>query len=106
MNLEQQRTAIAELRGWEIVKNAKWLGCTKDNPTPRPYPPYSTDLNAMHDAEGMLSPDQRDSYTDNLWEITARYSLGVSVNDSWGIFHATAPQRSEAFLRTLGKWVD
>jgi len=57
---------------------------------------YTHDLNAMHEAEELLKGRQFEAY-------------GIKLNDIegslWGI-RATARQRAEAFLRTLGKWED
>jgi hypothetical protein len=54
---------------------------------------YCTDLNAMHEAEESLTDDQ-------LW----RMARNIERNDEQWYFRATARQRAEAFLRTLGKW--
>jgi hypothetical protein len=53
---------------------------------------YVDDLNLMHKAEKTLNCDQWDDYIDEL---------AGSYQD---VCHATARQRAEAFLRTLGKW--
>ena len=57
-------------------------------------PDFSGDLNEMHEAEESLKGKQFGTY-------------GIVLNDIegslWGI-RATARQRAEAFLRTLGKW--
>lgn len=60
------------------------------------------DLNAMHEAEKVLTDDQWFKY----WLF-----LGGDWNDSGligysSMLHATAAQRAEAFLRTIGKWED
>jgi hypothetical protein len=57
---------------------------------------FCSDLNAMHEAEAALTEDQ-------LW-IMAR-QIEKNWEDQW-YFRATARQRAEAFLRTLGKWED
>jgi len=54
---------------------------------------YCNDLNAMHQAEWSLTDDQ-------LW----RMAREIERNDEQWYFRATARQRAEAFLRTLGKW--
>ena len=54
---------------------------------------YCADLNAMHEAEEILSPHQRDQM---------RLRLNMALGDEY--WRATARQRAEAFLRTLGKW--
>ena len=56
-------------------------------------PDFSNDLNEMHDAEMTLTEDQ-------MW-VMAR---NIERNEDKWYFHATARQRAEAFLRTIGKW--
>jgi hypothetical protein len=57
-------------------------------------PNYLNDLNAMHEAEKVLTSEQVTSYV---------YSL-ESMNERWSTpAFATAAQRAEAFLRTIGK---
>jgi hypothetical protein len=60
-----------------------------------PIPDYLNDLNAMHEAENILSSEkwQRRDYIDYL-----------SEDDQWLHVHSTAAQRAEAFLRTLNLW--
>ena len=53
------------------------------------------DLNAMHDAEKVLTDDQRDIFYPR-W-------LGGFMSRT-GPIYATARQRAQAFLRTMGKW--
>ena len=83
MTDEQINAAIAEVCGWA-------------HPTVKPfaYPNYCNDLNAMHEAEKVLG-EKRNHYID---------TLGTMYKDSWEFATATARQRAEAFLRTLGKW--
>ncbi len=62
-------------------------------------PDYLNDLNAMHEAEKILDQMQARAYSD---------FLGQSEQDgTWAgchCFHQTAAQRSEAYLRSIGKW--
>ena len=51
---------------------------------------YCGDLNAMHEAENTCI---------NTAKLKAEYCRLINRN-----FQATARQRAEAFLRTLGKW--
>lgn len=63
------------------------------------WPNYRTDLNAMHEAEKVLDQMQARIYADHLAES--------EQDGTWAgchIWHNTAAQRAEAFLRTLGKW--
>jgi hypothetical protein len=57
-------------------------------------PHFATDLNAMHDAEKVLTKAQTDEYIALLFDATYEATL------------ATARQRAEAFLRTFRKWED
>lgn len=61
-------------------------------------PSYTTDLNAIAEAEkaGLDTVNHCTDYLDSLCVITG---------DQIPIF-ATARQRAEAFLRTLGRWVE
>lgn len=117
MDAQKQRIAIAEACGWkECRKTGSYPGQiqgmppTTDNqrPAPSPHsddkrswywiPDYLSDLNAMHEAEKALTDDQFFDYLDRL-TITAGKALR-------GLSCATAAQRAEAFLRTIGKWED
>jgi len=57
-------------------------------------PDYLSDLNAMHEAEKVLTGNARDAYINYL------VMRSISDGDSHVLF-ATAAQRAEAFLRTL-----
>jgi cytochrome c553 len=59
-------------------------------------PDYCSDLNAMHDAEKGL--------TDTNMFVMAHHIERLVSAKGQHYFHATARQRAEAFLRTLGKW--
>ena len=58
-------------------------------------PDYLDDLNAMHEAEKVLDFNQLRDMEDSVSFQFAVYP-----------FHATASQRAEAFLRTLGLWTE
>ena len=93
MTDEQINAAIAEV----IDADPHWK-CAKN---------YCRDLNAMHEAEKVLM--QNNSWRIGEYEARLFNSVGEMNNvSSWrGVrlcFHATARQRAEAFLRTLGKW--
>ena len=81
MTDEQINAAITEA----IDADPHWK-CAKD---------YCTDLNAMHEAEGTLS-------TANMYSMEVQIKRVLKAREFY--FHATARQRAEAFLRTLGKW--
>jgi hypothetical protein len=91
MTNERINVAIAEACGWKPDKRGLgWLnpnGCYTETPN------YCADLNAMNEAEWSLTDDQ-------LW----RMAREIERNDEQWYFRATARQRAEAFLRTLGLW--
>jgi len=97
---EAQRIAIAEVCGWKhIAFNRGWVKAG-DGENQCVIPDYLNDLNAMHEAEKALGQPLCYQYAERLMKLhyTGRTPF-VSV-------HATAAQRAEAFLRTLGKWED
>jgi hypothetical protein len=65
-------------------------------------PNYCGDLNAMADAEKALTKD-RNSYLTELATLVSTDDLRGQDAD-WPWVCATARERAEAFLRTLGKW--
>lgn len=115
MNPKQQRTAIAKACGWKFdAFNSKgdaklalnWT--TLEGKLKNECPDYLNDLNAMHEAENHIPAADMDGYYDYLAEAAGyKYSGGDDRNTH--LFYcvsATAAQRAEAFLRTIGKWKD
>jgi len=106
MTDEQINAAIAEACGWRAVCVNADSGYYKgfDNGAElRPdLPDYSSDLNAMHEAEeeALKGYEQIATY---VWHLENR-SGDWSTDEHMMATHATARQRAEAFLRTLGKW--
>ena len=98
MNKEKQRIAIAEACGWEPLPEGHFH---PDNPIGQTMPNYLNDLNAMHEAEKTLTHEQRIDHMEWLGMCPDDYGHKV-----WAYVHATAAQRAEAFLRTIGKWED
>ena len=101
MTPEQQRIAIAEACGWTVTHwkvNPFDVIARKDGTEYllKHLPDYLNDLNAMHEAEKVLVRLQWVSYLRRLQTL-------CDESVSWPI-HATASQRAEAFLRTIGKW--
>lgn len=98
MNDEQINQRIAEACGWtDFIVHPEFglMGTPPDSHGLRTAVDYYTvDLNAMHEAEEFLSG--------NLW-IGYVNDLANIEGNLFGI-RATARQRAEAFLRTLGKW--
>ena len=98
MSPDKQQIAIAEACG--IISKDQWGPLYK---TPqgilRDCPDYLTDLNAMHEAEKVMTAGEREQFKDILEVVCAR-------TFQWDRISATAAQRAEAFLRTVGKWED
>ena len=121
MSEDEQRIAIAESVGYRIVEiptgiivykpneTAGFGYCAGERDDPKILeilPDYLNDLNAMHEAEKILIKQGfQDKWLDELVEVV------VGANVHWSDYHcfpqvnrATADQRAEAFLKTIGKW--
>lgn len=106
MKPEAQRIAIAEACGWVDIYHVNNVYCGLP---PHGYfkqgdmmchpnlPDYLNDLNAMREAEKVLTQEQEDKYV---------VTLCLDVQPKPRLHHATAAQRAEAFLRTLNLWTD
>lgn len=126
MKPEAQRLAIAEACGRK--PNSYYCGhcreCVpRDSVTSGGYhekcmgqiepdiPNYLTDLNAMHEAEKELDDAQYHAFTLQLNDIAWRNYPAPTADAHYkqrlrGFASATAPQRAEAFLKTLNLWTD
>lgn len=122
MDETTQRITIAELCGWKWWKHTKsetyifghperdkpsldddkmqWETCGRPNKLPETclfgLPDFHGDLNAMRHAEALLilKPARAQDYSFELDRLC----------DDYGEYHASAPQRAEALLRTLNLW--
>ena len=104
MTPQEQNIAIAEACGWKPkTYGPEW------HQSETKLPSYTTDLNAMHEAEKTLIGPQAIFYERTIDSLVRgqattqpgdRYPKAASVC-AW---HATAAQRAEAFLKTIGKW--
>lgn len=111
MSPEAQRIAIAEACGWTQVRQDKdeLVGCPPREPSNTNLiivPDYLNDLNAMHEAEKTLRQGLLGAYCFNLGSILRLSEEIAGWLDGFYLAHATATQRAEAFLRTIGKWRD
>jgi hypothetical protein len=116
MTPEAQRIAIAEACGWTHFIKATWttapglgrqfkegdtLAIVPGRSMHEPLPDYLNDINAMHEAEKVLVQgnqiDGTVSYGNKLMRICGTHEACI---------RATAAQRAEAFLRTIGKRVE
>ncbi len=119
MTPEQQCIAIAEWCGWvEIMDRGVAFGAhvltgrikVEGGLELKTLPDYLNDLNAMHDAESKFTEQSaQDAYCLALANVCS----GCVDWDSermnvvaWVTMRATASQRAEALLRTIGKWQD
>jgi len=116
MKPEKQRIAIAEACGWKmhdhpdcLAKKEGWVSRGWETWVMNPsgllvfkhdIPKYLNDLNAMHQAEKVLQDDREAAFRGWLWLAHGQPELRCAI------VHATAAQRAEAFLKTIGKWED
>jgi len=97
----QINIAIAEACGWTDTKIVNEGGKLMYGQTE--VPDYCNDLNAMHEAENRLLSNEKESYWNQLYEKCDR-SVFSRVEDNYKMLRATASQRAEAFLKTIGRW--
>lgn len=107
MTPEAQRIVIAEACGWilfpgdeKLMSFNQWRHESGDFRPLREPPDYLNDLNAMHEAEKVLTAEQAYEYHCRLagkLSATAEFRYAIS---------APAPQRAEELLRTIGKWTE
>lgn len=108
MTPERQREVIAEWCGWKQGQCGWWEGPSNQE-TPH-LPDYLNDLNEMHEAWCKLSPLKKHKFQVELWNVINRDHPYAKRNE-WVRLdelssNATAAQRAEALLRTIGKWED
>ena len=100
MSPDKQNIAIAQACG--VVSKDHWGHLYKtEQGYARDCPDYLVDLNAMHEAEKVLSRGMHYNQTGGF----GRYKTALAeMCDEQHPIDATAAQRAEAFLRTVGKW--
>jgi hypothetical protein len=112
MTKEQINIAIAEACGMRGVWEKKITSCGCDgqwdyfNPQGNRLPDYCNDLNAMHEAEVTLDFEQAELFEDELYDVIFKNNDGLEnpLSCRFSVWHATARQRAEAFLKTINKW--
>ena len=92
MTNEEINIAIAEACGWTTKHKGLWVERLQ---TYAALPNYLADLNAMHEAEKVLTREQIEIYCEHL---------NPKNHGIWWGIHATAAQRAKAFVKTIGKW--
>lgn len=101
---------IAERCGKCVHKNVSWAdvgdetadyqvcdACGK-RPDLNPYPDYSSDLNAMHEAEKTLTPDEQAIYEARLYDACGVKYTAILASETFKVFCATALQSAQAFV--------
>ena len=110
MKPEKQRIAIAEACGWtkcDTSGSECWISPSGIHSTSGNvvFPSYLTSLDAMHEAEKVLDEKQIVWYLQKLSQVRLKQGEGGMIACMIDrLAFATAPQRAEAFLRTIGKW--
>jgi hypothetical protein len=100
MNPEEQKIAIAEACGITVIPCSCTNDPWRDDATGKHILDYLNDLNAMHEAEKVLDSNQACQFANNLFRVM----IGEHGVSEFMKIHATAAQRSEAFLKTLNLW--
>ena len=97
MKPEAQAQAIARVMDWEYYEETREMAATYDGDIIG----YSwPSLDAMHEAEKVLTPMNVPDYVEWLREIES------SSDDFSDLVHAEAKKKAEAFLRTLNLWTE
>lgn len=132
MTPEQINVAIAKACGWTAIKNCNTsvggycarspdgyiqydiLSGSEDTAILLNCPNYFSSLDAMHEAEKTLSHriterggvSQRDSYVMILGAVMNPKDRDGerSPMSGYQLAHAKAPQKAEAYLKTIDKW--
>ncbi len=110
MSPEAQRIVIAKSVGWTGIYynpvHGGWMGTRPKEDRDSYYLlDYLNDLNAIHEAEKATFCNSMlwDIFVERLCDVTE--AVNVSMIDALIITNrATAAQRAEAYLRTIGKW--
>ena len=111
MTQEKQRIAIGIACGWQnvtpvVVQNVthqgddRTVGISSDSGW---VPDYPNDLNACHEMEKVLMEKGVNAWWSYVAFINRHNPRPFGTETA---VHATAAQRCEAFLRTLGLWED
>lgn len=115
MTKEQINIAIAESLGWSIFhRNDKGEIKSWKHPDgsiwQEPWVPlrFTEDLNAMHEAWCSLTLWQHQAFRHELQAVIAYAQEDEEPHKGpcHSVCNATALQRAEAYLRTIGKWKD
>ena len=117
MSPEKQRIKIAEACGWRCAKHVAefdkihatmcWIKPSADEWQTQELPDYLNDLNAMHEAEKVLTQDRMIDYSRHVGKTVTMYlPASRAAWMDFRLIHATAAQRAKAFLKTLNLWTE
>jgi len=116
---EEKRIRILIAIGWSLVNVYQWDESNPSVRLPKQFhvdkygvihnaPDMFCDLNAIHEAEKLLTETQFQTYLDWLdVSCGGELELSAMIDGSafgFGLVHATAAQRAEAFGLTLNLW--
>lgn len=110
MKDEQINIAIAEKCGYNDVKQRiaegtiKVITGFKEPWQDEEIPDYCNDLNAMHEAWETLTLVKKRQFETELYRVIICDGDYNRNDDAMKITNASARQRAEAFLQTLGLW--
>lgn len=114
---EDQRIAIAEACGWKRDERG-WSrpdGSRAEHNemldvcyqvVQHDCPDFLNDLNAMHEAEKRIVEEAERGYRYDMMLYMVVQANEEGMTNFMKLWHATAAQRAEAFLRTIGKWIE
>lgn len=111
MTISAQRLAIAQACGWfnlHTSATGDLIGSHDAEDTLALVPDYTSDLNAMHEAEKTMTEKQCFLFQVELSKAMfgdKGEETPETIAGRW-LTHATAAQRAVAVLRTLGKWTN
>lgn len=108
MSPESQRIAIAEACGCRELTNVRYMSRLFANGEKEAFEPelpdYLNDLNAMHEAEKVLTDEQWTTYNAYI-AIQSGWRFAKSRNRlDYYTTHAAAEHKAEAYLRAIDKW--
>lgn len=107
MSEDKQIKLIAECCGYKNVKQRKrdFQITGTFNKVRVCVPHYTRCLNAMHEAERVIKKTENAFSHGSSWRLYETM-LSRIVSGENGMFHISAAQRAEAFLKALGLWSD
>jgi hypothetical protein len=112
MNDQEINIAIAQACGWEVAYDTLYNITPDRNGDPEiepvaPLPDYVNNLNECSQFESLLDVDQLEKYYRYLDSvISGKTCFKISEANHLEVLKASPSQRCEAFLKTMGKWIE